>query len=524
MEQISSAATNKQPNAYKITFRKILRAAFAEVRVHKKLAIITYVLYGVAMLLFLFNSHFYTYNYGFSVSFSPSGWGVAFAAAGVFVTFFAVLNIFRDTGNQQLCDVGMALPIKASERFLSKLLCLVFIQIAPFTVSLLAGNWIAVFIGSIIHGTPDDETAKWIFMMFFIGLAIILFITAITTLCACCCGALAESAYFTFIMMFIINVLPIAFLGNILNTSSGFDTGWHAFFDRDSLLIDISYWGIWSFFCDEDLVIPHSAVSCGISIIVTLLSGLIYKKRDARSVGTPISSKLFFEIMMAGACATMFSLTFMNSDLLWGVLIAGVAYIIINVIVSRAKINVLSFVKWIGKFALTTAVFTALVVACVKTGGFGYYRLRPDKVYLENVDFHITCAPTGSHYRDESIWIESKAPLTADQADEVMKICKKHLQKGVAGVNPFRVIFDVYYSPWIDVEVRGNVQFGPSRSPKFMFYERYNSDTRIIGYYLNYSQMLHVSYNELTALAEELKQLDYMYEKDHSTPDIVYYD
>ena len=522
MEQISSITTNKQPNTYKITFRKIARAAAAEVRVHKKLAIITYVLYGVAVLLFVFDSDFYHYNHGFSTSFVPSGWGIAFAVAGVFVTFFAVLNVFRDTGNQQLCDVGMALPIKASERFFSKLLCLVYIQIAPFTVSVLGGNGIAVFIGSIRYGSLDSDTAKYLFMMFFVGLAVILFITAITTLCACCCGALAESAYFTFIMMFIINVLPIAFLGNILNNSSGFDSGWYSFFDSDVSIIDISYWGIWSFFCDEDLVIPHSAVSCGISIVVTLLSGLIYKKRDARSVGTPISSKLFFELMMAGACATMFSLTFMNDALGWGLLITIVAYIIINIIVSRAKINFLSFVKWIGKFALTTAAFTALTIVCIKTGGFGYYRLRPDKVYLENATFTITCAPYDWYSGDpNTIRLNSKQPLTAEQADEVMKICKKHVGKGVAEVNPFQVIFGTYYMPRLGIRASGGTQFGPSRSPKFMFSERYNSDIGISGYYLDYSQRLRVSKKELTALAEELKQLDYMYEQDHS--DYGYY-
>ena len=521
MEQISSAATNKQPVKYKITLRKIARAAAAEVRVHKKLAIITYVLYGVAMLLFVFNCYFYSTNYGFAYYFEPSDWGILFAGAGVFVTFFAVLNIFRDTGNQQLCDVGMALPIKASERFFSKLMCLFIIQIAPYTVSVLGGNGLAVFIGSIQHGSLTSDTPRNIFMMFFVGLTVILFITAITTLCACCCGALAESAYFTFIMMFIINLLPIAFLSNILNRSAGFGDNWYWFFDSSNTKFDISYWGIWSFFCDEELVIPHSAVSCGISIVVTLLSGLIYKKRDARSVGTPISSKLFFEIMMAGACVTMFSLTFMNDALMWGVLIAGVAYIIINIIVSRAKINALSFLKWAGKFALTTAAFTVLVVACVKTGGFGYYRTRPDKVYLEGAQFSITCSPRGGYYNSDTIWIESKEPLTAEQADEVLKICKKHFQKGVAEVNPFHVIFNVFNSPMVDIRASSNVEFGPSRSPKFMFYERYNyNDTK--SYYLNYFQNLNISYNELTALAEELKQLDYMYEKDHSDPRYYY--
>lgn len=515
MEQISSIATNKQPGTYKITFRKIARAAAAELRVHKKLAIIAAVLYGVAMLLFVFNAHFENYNYGFPpTEFEPSYWGVGFAVLGVLMTLFDVLSVFRDTGNQQLCDVGMALPIKASERFLSKLLCLVYIQIAPFIVSVLGGNGIAVLFGSLRHGKLYDETSKFIFTLFFMGLASILFIMAITTLCACCCGALAESAYFSFIMMFIINGLPVAFLVNILNRSAGFQGSWYWLLSPEGLNVDLGYWGFLFFLnLDYDPIILHAAVGCVISIAVTLLSGLIYKKRDARSVGTPISSKLFFEIMMAGACAAVFSITFMSSDVLWGVLIAAVAYIIINIIVSRAKINAISFAKWIGKFAVTAAVFTALTVACIKTGGFGYYSIRPDAVYLKGADYKIFIDINNGYTTPQ---IFNKQELTAEQADEVMKICKKHIQKGIAEVNPIDVIFDKHSQPLVEVYSSSEVGFEDRPSPGFMFpYRRFSHwDTKEekSGYYLSYDQYVYISPNEAQALAEELKQLDYMQE------------
>ena len=522
MEQISSIATNKQPNStYKITFRKIARAAAAELLVHKKLAIITYVLYGVAMLLFVFNSDFRVMINemgAYPASFVPSDWGIVFTIAGVATTFFAVLNVFRDTGNQQLCDVGMALPIKAWERFLSKLMCLFIIQIAPYIVSVLGGNGIAVFIGKIRYKMLDERLSQQVFAMFFAGLATALFIIALTTLCSCCCGALAESAYFTFIMMFIINVLPLAFVGNIILNSAGFGYGMGYWLSGDSISVDFRYWGFLFGFSDSTKdMIPHAAVGCGISIVVTLLSGLIYKKRDARSVGTPISSKLFFEIMMAGACATIFSLSFMSSGVMWGVLIAGVAYIIINIIVSRAKINALSFAKWAGKFAITLAAFTVLVITCIKTGGFGYCMVRPDKVYLENASFEVVCAPNGSYYSPYTTKLYAE-DLTVDQADEVMKICKKHIQKGVAEVNPFIIIFNRYESTYISVQARGNVLFGESRTPKFMFHQQYYLDEGRGGYVLSHNQNVYVSYGEMNALAEELRQLDYVKVTNNTIP------
>ena len=515
MEQISSIATNKQPNkTYKITFGKIARAAAAELRVHKKLAIIAYVLYGVSFLLFVFNTEIYEYMDGERVSFNPSGWGVAFAVFGVLLTTFDVLNVFRDTGNQQLCDVGMALPIKASERFFSKLLCLVYIQTAPYIIAVLGGNGIASLIGIIRFGRLPDETADFIFTIFFIGLASSLFVIAITTLCACCCGALAEASYFSFIMMFIINGFPMAFLMNILNRSSGFtDSYFWLFGGGNNMNLDLGYWGFLFFLeMEYDYVIPHAAIGSAISIAVTLLSGLIYIKRDARSVGTPISSKLFFEIMMAGACATVFSLTFMNSDVLWGVLIAIVAYIIINIIVSRAKINGLLFLKWIGKFALTLAVFAGIVIGCIKTGGFGAYRLRPYEAALEGASFKINVSRYDGGYRRVNL---RTGNLTAEQADEVMKVCKKYIQKGLREVNPFSIIFGLYNTARININADSDVMFYNAPTPEFMFSYRYytgvNSAARE-GYYLDYYQEVRISPKVADEFVNELRKLDVIIE------------
>ena len=518
MEQTSLTAT-KQPNTYKITLRKIAKAAAAEVRVHKKLAIISFVLYGVAMLLFVFNADFYDYRYSTyytnkPAEFEPSNWGIFFAVAGVCITLFAVLNVFRDTSSQQLCDVGMALPIKASERFFSKLMCLFLIQIAPFTVSVLGGNGIAVLIGTVRYGKLAEITSDFVFTMFFAGLAAILFITAVTVLTACCCGTIAESAYFSFIMMFIINVFPLAFVTNILNRSAGFSDGWFfQLFDSNSPNIDLKYWGFLYLANDEMKgVIIHAAVGCVISVAVILLSGLIYKKRDARSVGTPISSKLFFEIMMAGGCVTIFSLSFMTREVLWGILIAGVAYFIISVIVSRAKINALSFVKWIAKFAVTTAVFTGIVIGAIKTGGFGYYTLRPDKMYLDGASFNIRIYD----WNDERF---ATKELTEEQADELMKLCKKYIGKGVAKVNPFKAIFNTYDLTYVWVEAGSYNKFLNKPFPGFMFNRYYGNDL-IEGYILQYNQDIAVSGDIVNEFANELRKLDYVIEI-HREP-IVY--
>lgn len=505
MEQTFS---NVKPNTYKISFRKIARAAAAEVRVHKKLAIITIVLYGVGMLLFLFNSDISKYSDN-PAEFYPSGWGIFFAVVGVMVGYFTALNIFRDMNNQQLCDVSMALPIKASERFFSKILGLFYLQIFPLIVSTLGGNGLVILFGKLNYGRMESDTAEKLFMLVLGFLAASMFITAIAVLCACCCGALAESAYFSIILMFIINGLPIGFVYNIVERSAGFN-GWGLF----SLpqIIDLGYWGL-LYLISEGNFIPHCIVGCLISLAVMLLSGLIYVRRDARSVGSPIASKVFFEIIMFLGCVTVFSAFAMSSYALWGLLIAGVAYVIINIIVSRAKINVLSFLKWAGKYFATAAVFAALLIVTIKTGGFGYINVRPDAKYLDGACFtiHLGDSVYDDFYINNNLVNKTFASnaLTAEQADEVMSICKKHIKKGAADVNAINVIFGVTDSASVTtvrIYASSETLFAHCPTPQFQF--DYRVSNGVVKYCLDYSQTIVISRAEMRALAEELEAME----------------
>lgn len=494
----------KSTNTYKISFKKIHRAAVAEVRVHKKLSIITLVLFGVAMLLFIFNSNIYEAEKGIG-RFSPSGWGIFFACCGIAVGYFTALNVFRDMNNQQLCDVSMSLPIKSSERFFSKILSLFYIQIFPLIVSTLGGNGIVLLIGTANVGKISPETSKRAFIILFAALAGSMFIMAIAVLCACCCGAMAESAYFSIILMFILNALPMMFMNNIVSRSAGF-SNW--FFDQT---FDLGYFGILFLLRDWEEMIPHSLVSALISLVIMLLSGLIYVKRDARSVGTPIASKLFFEIIMVLGCTTVFAMFTMSSAAMWGVLISLVAYIIINIIVSRAKINVLSFLKWGVKYAVTLAAFTVLLVVTIKTGGFGYINARPAAEYLDGANFEISYAdydrPISSVYGGYTYYTKKIEAynLTPEQADEVMTICKKHLAAGRADVNPFNIIFDEKnYNVWISAESGKRYDFRPS--PQSQFRESdYNR------YRLDFGQQIYIPDAEAEAMIEELSALDFVW-------------
>ncbi len=522
MEQVSSTPqanlNETKPSGansnYKITFRKIAKAAEAELRVHKKIAIISYVLFGVSTLLFMFNAHFYVYNVH-PAEFSPSGWGAVFGSMGVIVGFFAALNVFRDVNNQQLCDVTMALPIKATERFFSKLLALFYLQVGPLLVATLIGNGVAILFGRMRYGDLDPEVVDAFVLILLIGLTSSLFIMSIAVLCACCSGAKAESAYFSLIMMFIINALPLTYVVSILGNVSGFTNGWYY---SDGGAIDVKFWGFLPLFNDYDDMgdfVFHNVVGIAISLIVMFLSLFIYKKRDAKTVGTPIASRLFFEIFLVLGCFTIFSFFVFSEAAWWGVLIAGVIYIIINIIVSRAKINVMSFVKWIVKYAVTTVVFIAFMVVTVKTGGFGQIYSRPSAEYLDRAQYNITVYSYQTH---DSTHISTDV-LTAEQANQIMEITKKHMVKGFNDISVAGMLTDfinyrynkssVQVMARSDKEFRDRPAFGRRHFREYTVHVK-NSDYSYRAYSLYYNQSLPSSSAEAAAMVDELKALDFV--------------
>lgn len=531
MEQISTPLANiyenKPGGAYRITFGKIARAALAELRVHKKIAIISYVLFGVSMLLFMFNAEFYSVNKPDGAYFNPSGWGAVFGAMGILVGFFAALNVFRDVNNQQLCDVTMALPIKATERYLSKLLALFFLQTGPLIMASLGGNGVAMLFGKINYGALDPEATEFLLMIVFGGLSVSLFIMAIAVLCACCCGAPAESAYFSIIMIFVINALPSTFVNHIVGKCSGFDTSW--LYGGAENGIDVKFWGFLPLFTEFNKgvggFVIHNVISIVISICVMFLSIFIYKKRDARTVGTPIASRIFFEVMMALGCFTLFSFFVLTSAAWWGVLIAGVIYIIINVIVSRAKINVLSFFTWIVKYTVTTAAFAVLMVVTIKTGGFGQIYSRPAAEYLEGAEFRIVYHAYASSTNQILITDE----LSAEQADQIMDICKKHIAKGRSELSTAQIMLDANgsYRSSASVHVRANSDKDFTNRPAQMRHFRRhtisvkNSDMWYYVYNLNYSQDIQISVSEGRAMIDELSKLDFIHRETYEDGRVV---
>lgn len=518
-----------------ISFKKINRAALAERRVHKKLTMITIILYAVAAVLFAFTSD----GYGVSTLdgdrgfyyFQPSLWGAFFAILGVIVGYITALNMFRDMNNQQICDVTMALPIKSEERFFSKLTAIVYIQIIPQFIAVFGGCGISILISTIACRGIKAEVIQKFFAVVLMFLAASMFMISIAVLCVCCCGSFAESIYFSLILMVIINALPIVFSFRIFDQCSGID--WIS--SHQNMF---SYWGF-MFLLRDDFGNGYSGLilSCAVGILisaaVSLVMIFVYRKRDARSVGNPISSRVFFELIMFLGVITIYTAFIMSDAVFWGLLIAAVIYVIINIIVSRAKINFFSFLKWGAKFTATTLVFVAVLIPAIKTGGFGFINTRPSAEELEGSSIRISYDDWEERTDEDGYsYFYCNHPelrtetLTKEQAVQIIDIYKKHLTRGRAAVNPINIITTYTFFENISdatITVTGK---DLDEKPKGIFigydyresYHDYglNEDQsdRILKpkYNLYFNQRLEISQEEARELAKELKQLDFVHE------------
>lgn len=219
---------------------------------------------------------------------------------------------------------------------------------------------------------------------------------------------------------------------------------------------------------------------------------------------------------------TVFMFFLMSFSALWGFLIAAIAFIIINIIVSRAKINVLSFVKWGGKYLITTAVFLVVVIAATRTGGFGFILERPAAEHLESAEFLISYYEIADSNKDGYLITDA---LTAEQADEVMSICKKHLANGRANINPFIDIFTglIFSSDisHVGISAKGSKLYDEPPYPKSQFsidYQRHNYDQYILYYF----QRIAIPTADVRAMVEELKTLDYIDVSDNNVTTDTY--
>ena len=500
-----------------VSLKRINKFALGEARTHKKFFVITNIILGMGGLLYLFMSSWSRYDEFAEgdtagrrviVEFVPSGLGLFLLGVGCCIGLMGAASVFRDMNSVQLGDVQLSLPMTASERYYSKLLALCYLHIFPIVV------WLGV--PSLVNWarcrSEEARFAEYIPTIFLAMLAGALFINCITVLCSVCCGALAESVYFTIIAIVCLSMAPAVLWYTLMETCAGHNadpgmafSAWTFSFvlNVDNIDYDTSMFNL------------MLMLNCAVSAVVMMLTQFIYRRRDARSVGTPIANRVFFECIMFLGLATVYGLFFFRAELYIGIIIVSVIYVVIHVISSRGKLTVKKFAGWLLKFGLSTAAYVLLAGAAYATGGFGMVKHLPAQE-LKNGYIELTVYtdddPTDGLDRYATFRLGELTPDSPDKASdaqirEAARVFQKHAANRERSAEEFfsELNGNRYYRSMIGTNLCRMTIYECGYVKTETGRERVVKDVVL-------SQRIEFNNKEASALAEELRSLGYLRE------------
>lgn len=412
--------------------RKVNRIALAQRQTKKKMVMIINILYVIAMILVSFGR-----TTGITV-------GLFFGMGGLFCGYIVALNLFKDLNNKQISDVELSMPVTGAERFWSRILAFVYIQVIPLFIS----AFISMHVLFLRHISELRKYTAWenfktygkFWTIILCLIAAAMFMVMIVAFCSSCTGTYAGATFFSIAVAILQAVLPYAFCAQVFENTSGIE--W-----TQSHTMIFNFWGPGILRAMETYhftyLLAGVLLNLCLSMILLWVTEKIYEKRDAKFVGTTVSNKVFFHIVVVMGICMIYLALFFSSSFLWGILIAGVCYLIINIVVSRKQLNIRIFVKWIIRFAVLTIVFIGFMYASVVTGGFGYIHTQP-KSNLENTDCNIRIEyedfENGSNISKTVFFTGEK--LTDAQQREILDIYQKQLSTGKQGIK--RLFTDPY--------------------------------------------------------------------------------
>lgn len=377
--------------------KKINKASSAEASNHKKIRLILLIL-TIAGTLFSLTEYscerYYAESIGEQVteiSFS-SYFGIVLVFIAAYFGMFAVFGIFKDMVNKQTADVQMSLPMSAKERYCSKLLALAKLHLLP----LLCSGIVLIVVGGVIAGYSGTLDLIRFYMVIF---AQAFFTDATAIFCMCCCGALAEGVYTSLITMVCLSSTPIGVFITTMVTYSGLESYAENSMDIFSLVGVISMKWLPGF--DDYGLTPEGwaylAANILISCLLIAVTFMIYRRRDARSVGKPFVYEIFMEIFMFIGLFTLYMVFFAADIVFAGIVTTFIVYFVIRIVAARAKISFKVFLVWAGKFTASIAAFYVIALIAYFTGGFGFYKYFPDMSDIERAEIYISA----DYYEDK---------------------------------------------------------------------------------------------------------------------------
>lgn len=403
--------------------KKINAASRSETLTHRKIRLIILLLIFAGSIFFIFDYRENILSSSYPYATLQGGMGLALLLIAAGFGIFAVFGIFKDLSSRQNADIQMSLPMSAKERYLSKILALCKLHIFPMLIASAA-----LLLICLAKEGFTAEHFKYLTAYLATTVCAALFSDAAAIFCMCCCGAKAEGIYTTLITIFCVTLMPFLYFTKAVSNFSGV----YDFPNADNIFALTGLMSVPIAFEMEWEAMPYVLANCLISCLIVFLSFLIYKKRDASTVGSPMVYRLFFELFMFMGLSTLFTM-FCFSNMWWvGMTIAVIVYLIIRIVAARAKLTVLRFGGWLLKFALSTGVFIGITAIGYYTNGFGFANLTPDtdsaeyycadlslmysREYDESTDYGYEYEIHGKKYKTERLYCNDEKFFT-EEAD-----------------------------------------------------------------------------------------------------------
>lgn len=415
-----------------MSFQRIKNAAFAEVRVQRKMLLIINILMGAGALTYGLNGIVTAMQDG---EFFPNGLSIVLFLAAAGCGYLICSSLFSDMHNRQQCDITLSLPMTANERYFSKLMALAFIQIIPAIFWTVLAN-VMVIAGFAGYHRGVSDAAEYALPLTLLYLSVILFTAAVSIFWNCCCGSAAESIYFPIITAGIITELPSTMMYTMVEKYARVSTGY----------INEHFLSLWSYMplimveeYDAKWYSVYTFINCLISLAVIFVCLLIYRKRDGKTVGSPIVFKSAYSLMMLLGVFTVLVVFYITGVFRMGLVVAALIYTIINIIVSRAKLSIKGVLVWLLRYAADCVCFIAVLALGYITNGFGYNGLEAN---LKNdgtlyIDVSMNYNYSEEDYGNE-VWGDYKISADASKKDiekvfEIIYEAKRPDKKSLSG-------------------------------------------------------------------------------------------
>lgn len=351
--------------------------------------------------------------------FMPNGGAIAVFGIGIACGLIAVIAVFKELYSKQNADIQFSLPLSAKERYISKIGAVFRLHILPIIF------WGLIALGILCiknHDNITGEIVGQIVIIIFIAVSVALFVDAVSVFCISCCGALAESFYTSVLAMFALSLTPELFFETILDKYSGiYSQG-------------ISHsLGTWTVLSIQFIGNKFSAalavrliINCLISCAVLALAYFIYRKRDGQTTGKPIVFKLLFEFLLLLEVFCCFMVFLFDKGRWIFILITFIAYLIIRIISTRAKITFKKLMFWIGAFASYLLCYTVISAAAYYTDGFGYYSDFTENDIMDYNYCYVNIYQGGDYvYTELGSFCNNSASISKEQAIELYNVFRE---------------------------------------------------------------------------------------------------